>query len=65
MVLKKIRIHVMGFKHICVGVDKDKDEEADDQSDQRNLDEALVHPQVREKRTYEQMGKKIPSYIMR
>ena len=49
------------YKHICVGVDKDKDEEADDQSDQRNLDEALVHPQVREKRAqYKQMGKENP-----
>ena len=44
------------YKHICVGVDKDKDE-----SDQRNLDEALVHPQVRQKRRqYEQMGKENP-----
>ena len=49
------------YKHICVGVDKDKDEEADDQSDQRNLDEALVHPQIRQKRAqYKQMGKENP-----
>ena len=49
------------YKHICVGVDKNKDEEADDQSDQRNLDEALVHPKVRQKRRqYEQMGKENP-----
>ena len=50
------------YKHICVGVNKDIDEEADDQSDQRKfrkyLQEALVDPQVREKRAqYEQMGK--------
>ncbi|MEE9573168.1 MAG: hypothetical protein V3W20_08985 [Candidatus Neomarinimicrobiota bacterium] len=47
------------YKHICVGVDKDMDEKADDQ---RNLDEALVHPQVREKRAqYKQMGKENPN----
>ena len=47
------------YKHICVGVDKD--EETDDQSDQRNLDEALVDPQVRKKRAqYKQMGKENP-----
>tara|TARA_B100000674_G_C37675160_1_gene838890 strand:- start:65 stop:577 length:513 start_codon:yes stop_codon:yes gene_type:complete len=57
------------YKHICVGVDKDKDEEADDQSDQRfqvkqfgkHLQDALVDPQVREKRAqYKQMGKENP-----
>ncbi len=41
------------YKHICVGVDKDKDEE--------HLEEALVDPQVREKRAqYKQMGKENP-----
>ncbi len=56
------------YKHICVGVDKDKDEEADDQSDQRfakqfgkHLQDALADPQVREKRAqYKQMGKENP-----
>jgi len=58
------------YKHICVGVDKDIDEKADAQSDQRfqaklefhkHLQEALVDPQVREKRAqYKQMGKENP-----
>jgi len=47
------------YKHICVGVDKDINEEAKHKF--RNLQEALVDPQVREKRAqYEQMGKENP-----
>lgn len=49
------------YKHICVGVDKDQDEQADDQYVQGNLQETLVHPQIRQKRAqYKQMGKENP-----